>query len=403
MRSPFRALGVGLVTGVFLFAAVPAFAAQTSNADIVIIQPDDVLADDLYAGAVRIIVQGEIDGDLIAIAAEEVVIEGTVTGSVFALAPRVSVSGTVGRSLRVNGNDLVVDGAVGNDVVAVVLDLDLGESSSIGGDVLAWAWNMDALGQIGEDLKGGMRVLNLAGSVGGDVDVSVDRLTIVDDLTVGGDLGYRSNREATGLENATVAGTVVHKTPLPPNIRVRALGVFARFLVVLFLTVAALTVAYGWPKRTAAAIEKVGHSPWRAWASGASVVFLPVLLVGVTALIVGLAPAEAAFPLLAILGPLVIAAVGLVVALSLVAGAPVVGRLGSLVFRKLELYGSVLAGALLIGLIWLLPIIGWLVPLIVLPLGLGAWFLSWRDSSPVTAEEELEETGAGSGPPPTGA
>ncbi|HEX6220541.1 MAG TPA: hypothetical protein VF115_05570, partial [Acidimicrobiia bacterium] len=225
------------------------------------------------------------------------------------------------------------------------------------------------------------RNLELAGSVDGDVDVSVNRLTVVDQLNVVGDFGYRSANEAEGIDRVTAGGTIVAKEPLPPNIRVRALTLLGRFMVILFLSIAALTTAYGWPTRTARAIAEVGRTPVRRWLTGVVIVFSPLIAIGVTALILGLAPPEAAFPLLVVLIPLILALFGLSFALALVSGAPVVGWLGGVVFRRFEIYGAILAGSILIGLAWYLPWMGLLVPLIVLPLGLGAWLATWRQDA----------------------
>ena len=396
MRS--RSSGVNsvlfaLIAGaVLLGTAAPALAAETANSEFVLIRPDVVLEDDLYAGAIKVSIDGEIDGDLIAFAAEEIIIEGTVTGSVFAVAPRVTVNGSVGGSLRVVATSLTVNGDIGRDIVATAVNVHLGTGSTVGGDVLVWAFDMESLGQIGQDLEGSQRRLSLAGEIGGDVDVSVGGLTIVDDLTVSGDLGYRSDADAEGLDMADVGGTVVHKTPLPANIRVRALNLFGRFLVVLFLTIAALTTAWGWPNQTIAAIEKVKASPLRSWVSGAVVLALPLFLMALTALLLALAPASASFPLLVILGPLILAAAGLTFALSLVAGVPAVGRLGGILFKKLDVYGEILVGSAVAGLIWMLPVIGWLVPFVILPLGLGAWLVSWRLSEPTADADEVAST-----------
>ncbi len=376
-RSAARPLLLGLAAGVvFVGTAVPALAAETANSEFVIIQPDDLLEDDLYAGAVKVSVEGVVDGDLVAFAADEIVIDGTVTGSVTAVAPRVTINGSVGGALRVIARSLVVHGSVGTDIVVTAINVQLAESSSVDGDVLAWVINMEALGHIGQDLEGSQRNLQLAGSVDGDVDVSVGRLTVVDDLTVSGDLGYRSGSVADGLEMADVDGIVVHKTPLPPNIRIRALGLFGRFLVVLLLTMAALSTAWSWPERTATAIEKVKTAPLRAWFFGAVVMGSPLFLVAIGALLFALAPPSASLPLLAILGPVTLAAFGAVMAVSLVAGIPTVGRLGGALFKKLDIYGAILAGSMVIGLLWMLPVLGWVIPVAVLPLGLGGWYLS---------------------------
>lgn len=379
MRYRSRTLLVALVGGVALLGvAAPALAAETSNSEFVIIREDDVFPEDLYAGAVRVVVDGTLDGDLLAFAAEEVVINGTVHGSVTAVTPSVTVNGEVGGSLRVTGNRLTVTGEIGGDVVAAVVNAELAPTSTVGGDVIVWAWDARALGTIGADLTGTQRHLELAGDIEGNVDVSVARLEVVDPLTVTGDLGYRSNAAAEGLDQATVDGAIVDKTPLPPNLRIRALGLLGRFLVVLFLTLAALSTAYGWSRRTSDAIAQVGSAPFRTWLIGALILFSPVIAILVTGLILGLAPAVAAFPLLLGLVPVILALLGIAFALALVAGAPTVGWLGGVLFKRLDLYGSILVGSLIVGVVWYLPLVGWLVPVVVLPLGLGAWIAAWR-------------------------
>lgn len=376
-------LGSGVVA-VVLAMALPALAAETSNAEFVIIQEDDVFPEDLYAGAIRVVVNGTLDGDLVAFAAEDVVITGTVTGSVTAVAPSVRVDGNVEGSLRVSGTRVEIDGTVEGDVVAAVFGAELGPDSRVGGDVLIWGWDVSALGSVGGDILASQRNLELAGSVEGDVDVAVTRLTVSGPLDVGGDFGYRSGNDAEGLENVTADGTIVAKEPLPPNIRVRALTLLGRFMVILFLSIAALTTAYGWPQRTSRAVAEVSRRPVRRWLAGAVLVFSPVIAIVVTALIVRLAPAAAAFPLLVVLIPLILTLFGLSLALALVAGVPVVGWLGGVLFRRFEIYGAILSGSILVGIVWYLPWLGWLVPLVVLPLGLGAWLATWRQDATVS-------------------
>jgi cytoskeletal protein CcmA (bactofilin family) len=384
------ALLAAMLGAVVLAMSLPAVGAETSNSEFVIIPDEDVFPDDLYAGAIRVVVDGTLDGDLIAFAAEEVVINGTVTGSVTAITPRLEVNGDVEGSVRMAGNTLSITGTVGRDVVAPVITAELGPDSIVEGDVLLWAWNARLEGSVGLDVTGSQRNLELAGAIEGDVDVSVHQLTVTGDLVVGGDLGYRSDNDARGLEMASVDGAVVHKNPLPPNLRVRALTLLGRFMVILFLSIAALTTAYGWPDRTSRAIAMVGRRPLRSWGKGAVLVFSPLLVIGATILMVSVAPAAAAFPLLAVLVPVILALFGLVAALGLVAGAPVVGWLGGAVFRRLELYGAILVGSLMVGLAWYLPVVGWLVPIVVLPLGLGAWMASFTQSSSAVSSSVSE-------------
>jgi hypothetical protein len=226
--------------------------------------------------------------------------------------------------------------------------------------------------------------------------VSVTSLTIVDSLTVSGDLGYRSEAEAVGLDMAEVGGAVVDKEVLPPNLRVRAIGLLGRILITIILSVAALSAAYGWPRRTERAIGEAGRNPIGQWLRGAFVLFSPLIAAGVTGLVLGLAPAAVAFPLLALLVPVILALAGVVLALAVVAGAPIAGWVGGVVFKRLDRYGAILAGSLMIGVIWWIPIVGWIVPLIVLPWGLGAWMRSWRAQSSEDSSLEPVERSANS-------
>lgn len=392
MRFLSRRSVLAVLGGVAIFlVATPAMSAETSNSEFVIIREGDVFPDDLYAGAISVTVEGVIDGDLIAFAAEEVVINGEVKGSVIVASPRLVVNGGVQGSVRMVGNALTITGTIGRDVVAAVWSASLSATSDVEGDVLMWAWDAEAFGSIGRDLTGTQRNLAIAGKIDGDVDVSVGRLSVVDELDVGGDLGYRSDNEAAGLEMAEVAGVAVNKTPLPPNLRVRALTLLGRFMVILFLSISALTVAYGWPRRTGDAVAALKVSPLRRWFEGAIVLFAPLFAVGVTGLILGFAPAAAAFPLLAVLVPVILALTGVSFALGLVAGAPVMAWLGGAVFRRLELYGSIVVGSLAAGLVWYLPYVGWLVPVLVLPLGLGAWIATWRQPASTSSRRTVTE------------
>ncbi|HZD22540.1 MAG TPA: polymer-forming cytoskeletal protein, partial [Acidimicrobiia bacterium] len=267
-RRPTRLAAVLVGVGVLL-VATPAVALETSTAEIVIIPEGDTFTDDLYTATIRVVVDGTLDGDLVAFAANEVVINGTVMGSITAVAPTVVVNGEVEGTIRAAVERIDVNGTVGGDVVTAAGTATFGEDSDVAGEVMVWAWNARALGAVGQDFAGTQRRLDLAGSVDGDVDVSVNQLDVVGDLVVGGDLGYRSDNDAEGVDRASVKGAIVAMEPLPPNIRVRALTVLGRFMIVLFLSIAALTSAYGWPIRIASAVTLVGIKPVRRWLVGA--------------------------------------------------------------------------------------------------------------------------------------
>jgi hypothetical protein len=99
MRSLSRALVVIGVAGWCWLGAVPARAERTQS-DLVIVRAGDVIGEDLYAAASRVVVEGRIEGDLYAVAFNDVTISGEVTGDVVVAASRLELTGVVGGSVR---------------------------------------------------------------------------------------------------------------------------------------------------------------------------------------------------------------------------------------------------------------------------------------------------------------
>lgn len=385
MRSLFNLAAALILAVLLLIPALPVTAAETESSELVIITESDVLTDDLYAVANRIIIRGRVEGDVVAIAAQDVRIEGVVTGSVTAIGSSVAVTGSIGGSLRATAGSIAVSGEVTKDVVVATGKFSTTSGSVIGGDVALWAWNAAVLGSVAGGLEGFQRRTELAGEILGDVEISSRLVTVAGDLHVGGDLGYRSSKTATGLDRAEVDGVVVQKEPTPLNIRLRALGFVARFLVVIMLTAIALLVAWGWPDRTQRALDSLRERPVSSFLKGGLVMLSPVLLTGLAFLLFSVAPTSAALPLMIVLGPLILATLALVVLLGLGAGIPMVAWLGNTVARKATIFAAIVTGSALAGLVWLVPVVGWLVPLVFLTGGFGAWTGSFSSGEPAQA------------------
>ncbi|MDH3463185.1 MAG: hypothetical protein OEM32_06130 [Acidimicrobiia bacterium] len=379
MRSRSSALGALVLALIFWAVPVlPAAAAETTSSELVIIAESDVIRDDLYALANRVIIRGRVEGDLVAVAGQDVRIEGEVTGSVTVVAAELVVSGSIGGSLRATATSVTISGEVGRDALVASGQFSSESGSIIGGDIVVWAWGAEASGSVGGDLEGSQRNIDLAGEILGDIDISASKVSVTGDLHVGGDFGYRSSTGATGLDRADVDGVIVQKETTPFNIRLRALGLVARLLIAILLTAAALLVAWGWPLRTQGALDTLRQRPARSFAVGGLVMLSPALLIGLALLLFRLTPATAALPLIILLTPVIVATMGVVLVLSVVAGIPTVAWLGNLVARRATIYGAIAWGSAIVALIWLAPVVGWLVPVVFLSGGLGAWIGTFR-------------------------
>lgn len=370
MPSPSElTVGVGLIVGLLL-VPLDAQGAERSVSDIVLVDTGAVVADDLYAAGNRVVVQGRVDGDLVASAFEDILITGEVTGDVMGVAASVVVSGRVGGAVRVVTPDLVLDGEVAGDVVVLAWDTLLG--GSLGGDAVVWSRHADLTGSIGGDLEGQMDTLVLGGNVEGFVDVTVDRLAAEDGAVVGGDLAYRSASRSPEIEGVEVGGVVVARRPLEPNIRLRALLIFSKLVSGLGAAVVGLLVMWAAPAQARRATETIRRSWPAAWGRGVVVCAAPLLIVVVAGVMIALASAETALPVVAVLVPVFLAVVGLVAALALAGPAASYPWLGDRrgVRTPLKAFLSTTA-VVTLGL--LVPWVGWLVAGFVVPLGIGGW------------------------------
>lgn len=355
---------------VLLWVPLPAVAAERSVSDVVLVDSGAVIDDDLYAAGNRVVILGRVDGDLIVSAFEDVTIAGEVRGDVIGVAGSVVVTGSVGESVRVAAPIVDIHGDVGGDAIVVAWEAAVG---GVAGDAIIWGWEATVDGEIGGDLEGQTRRMSLAGTVEGNVDITVDRLEVVGGARVGSDLAYRSSRPAVGVEEAQVGGAVVHRSPLAPNIRVRALMVLAKVVIGLLAGVVGLLLMWGLPDASRRAVTVVRTSPWRAWVAGFLVLLTPLFAAALAALLLSLAPPAATLPLIGVFVPVMLAILGVILALVFAAPAAVYPWLGRLGREGRGEVRAFLYGAALVTVVALVPWLVWIVLAVVAPIGVGGW------------------------------
>src|SRR5690606_31069597 len=102
-----------------------------------------------------------------------------------------------------------------------------------GRDALVWSRTAELLGDIGRDFEGTQSRTRLAGTVGGNVDITTAGLTLLPGLDVTGDLRYIADDEATVAQTIEVGGTFIRAEALSPNVRVRGIRLLAQLVAVL--------------------------------------------------------------------------------------------------------------------------------------------------------------------------
>ncbi|MDH3518464.1 MAG: hypothetical protein OEM66_06025, partial [Acidimicrobiia bacterium] len=271
---------------------------------------------------------------------------------------------------------VIIEGIVGGDVFAGAREVRTDPGSRIGRDLLAWSWDARVEGDIARDFEGQQRNTVFDGSTARNVEVTVTRLDVGSSARVGGDLAYRSENDATIDGAATVEGAVIHRKPLPVNVRVRGMFLLVRILAVAGAAILGLTIIWATPARSESAVGAVSRRPLASIGWGLGVMAAPALLGGLVALVVSLSPPEAGLPLALVLVPVVVAALGLLLVAVMVAPVPVAGALGGLIRGRRSLQAAFLLGLAALVVAQLIPWVGMAILGLAVSAGIGGWLIS---------------------------
>ena len=427
-----RFLIVGVVLLSLFLAAPVALAAEFRGGDKVVIGPDEVIEDDLYVGAGTIIVDGTIKGDLVATGGE-ITINGTVEGDLIAAGGSLTINGTVKDDVRIAGGVLSVGpkAQVGDDVFAAGYSFEAAAGSTIGGALFMAGYQAKLAGEVKGDFRGAMGALEIAGHIGGDVEVEVGEpdpdfermqpffamwvpapmmppgFRLGDEAAIEGKLTYTSGAEAKVASGAEVSGGIVYQTPVPPPEEVEEvveevtpaqatvnwfLGHLRRLATLLVVGLATLWIV---PSQVREAATALRTRPWGSLGWGIVVtiavfVVIPIVLIGVIVLDIilgrlGLGGLVASLTGLGLVSDAAILVGFLITALYIT--KVVFGFLtGRLLLERIQprwAAGRVLplvVGVVLFVIVRAIPYLGWLIGLIVTLLGLGALWLMGREA-----------------------
>jgi cytoskeletal protein CcmA (bactofilin family) len=166
-----------------------------------------VVKTDLIVAADRTVIDGDIDGDLIAWS-RSVTVNGHVKGDVLGWGQLVAVNGTVDGNVRAFCQTLNITGKVSKNVMAWCGDVNLDRSGKIGGTVTMGAGDSELNGSVTGDVLAALSALDVNGSIGGNLHVRSHRLSIGSSAEVAGYVKYLGNHPAEVASGAKLASPV---------------------------------------------------------------------------------------------------------------------------------------------------------------------------------------------------
>lgn len=200
----------GLVILALVSAAAPSRALDLRfHEDEISVPAGETVSETMIVNADTVRVDGVIDGDLIVVLAERLILRGEVRGNVFCSARTIEVSGSVAGNLHAIGEKVRIDGEVGGNLYSVSELVTLADDGRVKRDATHVAAGATLDGRVGRDLFVLGDWVELRGSVARNMETRVDRVSLLDEARVGGDLDAMLWEDEENVEiapDASVSG-----------------------------------------------------------------------------------------------------------------------------------------------------------------------------------------------------
>lgn len=354
-----------------LLPASSALAANLKCEDSIIIASGDVIDDDLYLAAQKIVINGTVNGDVMCIG--DTTVNGIINGSLTAVGSTMIIDGEVTHAVRVAGGNVDIRGKVGKDVMVAGTSIDIQKTAQIGRDLVFATEKIRIDALIEDGVKGYGTTADLASQVKGNVDVEVKNLTIESTADIQGNLIYNSKNEVEIIPGAHIGGTTTHNIPetRQPVIPTAAKVWFRVVCFIMTLVTGGLIILL---------------APKRATAVATSIKYKPLLSLGWGALVFFVAPLAALIAFITVIG-IPVSIIGIIfyfialylsqVAVGLFLGYWILGYVTKVNSRGMLLAAFAL-GFVILTLVSLIPYVGSVVCFAAALFGLGAMALSQK-------------------------
>ncbi len=328
----------------------------------------------LYTGGNMISIGSDILGDLV-LAGSVININGNVEDDIIAAGGTLVIRGNAGGNVRVVGGNILIEGVIEEDLLIGGGNITLSKSALIKGDLIIGGGNVLIESDVQGDLRIGGGQVMINSKIDGKVDAMVDELEIGPLAQLGG-LKYKGAREAVIDEKAVITGEIVFDQIKGQIASKKSFfpGIFFGILTVAFLIKILTAIALGlvlvylFASLTRKAIKGSLKDFWRNLAYGfAALILVPFLII---------------LLLITIVGIWVAGVIAVFYALMILLGSALASiAFGSWLMKLIKKedkyrvdWKVVLLGVIGLGLIGLIPILGWLTKLAFFLISLGALY-----------------------------
>ncbi len=354
-----------LITAGLLTAQAQAIRFAATNTYTVAMA--ETLAEEQWIYTNEAEVNGLVKEDLFLFSGNQMNLGGEFERNVWGMGNLIDLTGMAKRNVRLMGKTVQVGGTVGGNLMAIGDTVKISPEAHIGGSIRFFGNSVILEGETQGDVSiTASRVVTIAGSIAGNLDIVAPEIILQRNARIGGDLTYSSNKELVPTEGI-VAGQLHRAIPqAAPTFsldRLYARGLW--FLAALLVGVPFISL---FPMTTAMSSQLIRTSPLKClWVGGLFALTLPIFGIMSLSSIIG-AP----------LGALILGGWGFMAYTSRIIMGLVVGSL-ILRSKSTSIGGVLLSMALGLAVIYIattIPAISWSVQLVVVSMGTGALVLS---------------------------
>lgn len=200
LRRHWRRLttATGMVLGAALIAALALSVPTASAADTEHGHPNYTLESgqtvptDLIVFAERTTIDGTVDGDLI-VWSQNVTINGHIKGDVIGGAQYLRINGTVDGNVRSFAHTVDLSGTIAKNFMTWSSETNIEDKASVGGTVTFGSNDATFSGNIGGDVLGVAKTLDVSGKVARNLTIHGERLIVDSTADIAGHVRYVGN------------------------------------------------------------------------------------------------------------------------------------------------------------------------------------------------------------------
>lgn len=354
----------GLAGGV-LFSACILHAAPSPGPT-----PTHTEAGNLYLAGGNLQVNDKVNGDLFAVGGQ-LQVAGPVMADAALSGGSIRIQESIGQDLRVAGGNIELSAPVGGDMLAAGGKVHISRETTVGGDSVLAGGDVTVAGTLHHGARIYANRVTIDGLVRGNTRLYAEEIIFTPAARIEGDLEYASPRQLSAEAHSKVTGNIKRDDPGEAWGQERRPNPVAGFhpLFILSMYACGILLYYLFPGAVEGVRQNITDAPFKSIGFGLALLFtLPPVAVLLIATLVGIPLGIglfALYPVLLILGYLATAFLVSHWLARIVRKDPQVSRRRQLIY---------FAGALLIlGLVGIIPVLGWAVVFLGLVGGIGGW------------------------------